>query len=99
MFHHCVASCFISLLPAAPCAGCFLSCFSSKVADDHQTTEMVIYHYNELPVNRFNCRYVISEAYNKVNTICRLSSVVVVGSLTNDDDRFIYIMYVWCCVD
>ena len=44
----------------------------------------MIYHYNELSLNCLNCQYVISEAYNKVNTICRLSSVVVVGSLRGD---------------
>ena len=52
----------------------------------------MIYHNNELRVNRLNCWYVISEAYNKVNTLCRLLSLVVVCSLTNVDDRFIYIL-------
>ena len=78
MFCHCVASCYIIPLPAAPpCLGCFLL----KVASDHQTTEMVIYHYNKSPVNSLNCGYVISQTY-KVKTIYGLSSVVVIGSLT-----------------
>ena len=42
-------------------------------------------NYNELPVKHQNCWYVITEA-SMVNTICRLLSVVVVGSLTNIDD-------------
>ena len=67
--------------------------FLSKVICEHQTTEKLIYHYNELLINCLNYRYVILQACNKVNTICRLLSVVVGG--TNVD----YIPYVWCCVD
>ena len=69
MFHHCVASCFIFLLPTVPCLGCLLPYFSMKVADEHQTTDMVIYHCNELHVNCLNCRHAIIEAYNKVKVI------------------------------
>ena len=68
-----------------------------KVSGEHQTTGMVIHYCNELAVNHMNYQYVISEAQDKVNTICRLSSVVVVS--TNVDDRFIYIPYMWYCVD
>ena len=38
----------------------------------------MIYHYDELLVNCLNCQYIISEAYNKVNTICKLWSVMVI---------------------
>ena len=54
---------------------------------------------NTVHVNCFNCHYDISETYNKVNTICRLSSVVIEGSLANADDQFILLPYIWCCVD
>ena len=65
----------------------FLPCFSPKVTDEHQTTKMVIYNYNVLPINSLNCWYVISEAYKiQISTICRLSSLALVSSLTNDDD-------------
>ena len=61
---------------------CFSPCFMLPVTGDHQTTTMVIYHYNALPGNQLNSWYVISEAYNKANTICMLLFVVVV------DDQF-----------
>ena len=96
---HCIASCYTFLLPAALCMGCFLPCFSPLVASKHQTTEMVIYYYKDLPVNRLNCQYVFRETYNKVNIIYRLLSIVVVGNLTNVDDSFVFIPHVWCCVD
>ena len=56
-----------------------------KVSGEHQTTGMVIHYCNELAVNHMNYQYVISEAQDKVNTICRLSSVVVVGTNVDDD--------------
>ena len=46
---------------------CFLPCCLLLVVGEHQTSEMVIYLYNKLPVNHLNCRHVISEAYNKVS--------------------------------
>ena len=76
-----------------------MGCFSLKVTGEHQTTKMVVlYTITMNYLYHLNSWYIISEAYN-VNTICRLSSVMVVGSLTNVDDRFMSILYVWCCVE
>ena len=67
MFRYYIGSCCILLLPGSSCTDCFPPCFSPKVARDHQTTNMVICHYNELPVNSLNYRFVISRIKKQNN--------------------------------
>ena len=51
MFCQYVVLCYNFVTGSAMCGLLFLPCFLPKVISEHQTTEIVEYYYNELPVN------------------------------------------------